>query len=133
MLPEELPAHESIKSTFKFYDNKINFSLLVRFLRNQIGHDWDDVHAEIISRIPTKLLDYNEMIYWFVADKVEIMDGRLWNKKTQKFIWNGDSVESKPYEQSMDMPEWKEFYVDPATNKLMHIQQKSIKIRPETE
>ena len=87
---EELPSRESIKSTYKFYDNKINYGLLVRFLRTQVGNDWDEAYAEIISRIPTKLLDYKEMIYWFVADKVEIKDGRLWNKKTQKFIWNGE-------------------------------------------
>ncbi len=130
---EELPSHESIKSTFKFYNDKINYGLLVRFLRKQVGNDWDEVHSEIISRIPTKLLDYKEMIYWFVADKVEVKECRLWNKKTQRFIWNGESVESKPYEQRLDMPEWKEFYVDPTTNKLIHIQQKSIKIRPKPQ
>ena len=132
-LPEELPARESIKATFKFYNNKINYGLLVRFLRKQVGNDWDEVHAEIISRIPTKLLDYKEMIYWFVADKVEIRDEKLWNKRTQKFIWNGESVEPKPFEQRVDMPEWKEFYVDPATNKLVHIQQKSTKLRPKEQ
>ncbi len=81
---EELPIHESIKSTYKFYNNKINYGLLVRFLRKQVGNDWDEVHSEIISRIPTKLLDYKEMIYWFVADKVEIKNGRPWNKKSQQ-------------------------------------------------
>jgi hypothetical protein len=130
---EELPSHESIKSTYKFYNDKINYGLLVRFLRKQGGNDWDEVHSEIISRIPTKLLDYKEMIYWFVADKVEIKDGRPWNKKSQKFIWTGEPIEPKTFEQRMEMPERKEFYVDPTTNKLIHIQQKSVKRKPKSE
>lgn len=50
---DELPKHESIKSTRKFYNGKINYGLLVRFLRGQVGNDWDVVYSEIISRIPT--------------------------------------------------------------------------------
>lgn len=116
---EELPVHESIKSTINFYNNKINYSL-----------DWDEVHSEIISKIPTKLLAYKEMIYWFVADKVEIRDGRLWNRKSQQFIWTGQLLESQTLERKTDMQGMKEFYVDPGTNKLVHIQQKAIKIKP---
>ena len=130
---ENLPIHESIKSTFKFYNNKINYGLLVRFLRKQVGNDWDEVHSEIISRIPTKLLDYKDIIYEFVADKVEIRNGRPWNKKSQRFIWAGESIDTNTPGQIADRLEWKEFYVDPDTNKLMHIQQKSIKIKPKSE
>src|SRR5215831_11395497 len=89
---EDLPHHESIKSTRKFYNGKINYGLLVRFLRNKVGEDWDEVYAEILGRIPTKLLDYREMIFWFVADKVEMIEGKPWNKKTQKFIWTGEMM-----------------------------------------
>ena len=59
-----------------------NYGLLVRFLRGQVGNDWDEIYSEIVSRIPKKLLDYEEMVFWFVADKVEFVDGRPWNKKS---------------------------------------------------
>lgn len=130
---ENLPIHESIKSTFKFYNNKINYGLLIRFLRKQVGNDWDEVHSEIISRIPTKLLDYKDMIYEFVADKVEVRNGRPWNRKSQRFIWAGESIDTNTPGKMADNLEWKEFYVDPDTNKLMLIQQKSIKMKPKTE
>jgi hypothetical protein len=124
---EELPKHESIKSTKKFYNGKINYGLLVRFLRGQVGNNWNEVHSEIISRIPTKLLDYKEMIFWFVADKVQFVDGRPWNKKSQRFIWTGEDYELVHYTQTKTQPEFKEFYVDPNTNKLMRIEQKAFK------
>ena len=118
---DDLPSHESIKTTKKFFNNKINYGLLVRFLRGQIGNDWDSVYSEIISRIPTKLLDYKEMVYWFVADNVEIVDNKIWNKKTQKFIWIGEGM---TFDNNVEL---KEFYVDPNSNELKHIQQKSFK------
>jgi len=130
---EELPSHDSIKSTNKFYNDKINYGLLVRFLRKQVGNDWDKVHSEIISRIPTKLLDYKEMIFWFVADKVEIKDGRPWNKKSQRFICTGEPNGTETYQQRIEMQDHKEFYVDPVTNKLVHIQQKALKRKPKSE
>ena len=67
---EELPHRESIKSTSHFYNGKINYGLVVRFLRGKIGENWDDVYSEIINRIPLAIRDYKEMIFWFVADKV---------------------------------------------------------------
>jgi hypothetical protein len=118
---EDLPTHESIKSTGKFYNGKINYGLLVRFLRGRVGADWDDLYSEIISRIPTKLLDYKEMLFWFVADKVEFIEGRPWNKKSQQFIWIGESFEPVKIGQSKQAPEFKEFYVHPETNKLVQI------------
>lgn len=125
--PEDLPTHQSIKSTQKFYNGKINYGLLVRFLRGQVGNNWDQIYSEILNRIPTKLLDYKEMIFWFVADKVEFIDGRPWNKKTQKFIWTGEQVEPVYWTQIKTHPERKEFYVHPETNKLVRIEQKSPK------
>ena len=85
------------------------------------------VYSEIISRIPSKLLDYKEVIFRLVADKVEIIDGRPWNKKTQQFIWTGGPIESIHHTEIKRQPELREFYVDPDTNKLARIQQKSFK------
>jgi hypothetical protein len=126
---DDLPTHESIKATKKFYNGKINYGLLVRFLRGQVGNDWDVVYSEIISRIPTKLLDYKEMIFWFVADKVGMIDGRPWDKKAQQFIWTGEPYVPVTYDKMKTQPKIIEFYVDPATNKLVQIPQVSLKKR----
>jgi hypothetical protein len=124
---DDMPSHESIKATEKFYNGKINCGSLVRFLRGQVGNEWEMIYSEIILRIPTKLLDYKEMIFWFVADKVEIVDGRPWNTKTQRFIWTGESFGPIHFTEIKQSPEFKEFYVDPETNKLMRIEQKAFK------
>ena len=130
---ENLPQHESIKRTKEFYNSKINTGLLVRFLRGQIGNDWDTVHSEIISRIPAKLLDYKEIALWYVADKVELKDGRLWNKRSQKYIWTEGVLEMTHFSERMLAEEIFEFYVDPQTNKLIHIPHKAAKrmVKPE--
>ncbi|GAO45427.1 hypothetical protein [Flavihumibacter petaseus] len=122
---EDLPFHEPIKATTKFYNGKINYGLLVRFLRGQTGNDWDAVYSEIISRIPTKLLAYKEMVFWFVADQVEMIDGRPWNKRTQQFIWTEGKIDQVHYTRIKQNPEFKEFYVDPQSNKLIRIPQLS--------
>jgi hypothetical protein len=124
---DELPTHESIKSTESFYNGKINYGLLVRFLRGQVGNDWDVVYSEIISRIPSKLLDYKEMVFWFVADKIEFIEGKPWNKKTQQFIWTGETFGPIHYDNIKTAPQMIEFYVHPDTNKLMRIPQKAYK------
>jgi hypothetical protein len=120
---EDLPQRESIKSTQKFYNGKINYGLLVRFLRGKVGQNWDNIYSEIIERIPTKLLDYKDMIYWFVADKVEIIDGKPWNKKSQQFIWTGEELTKVHWPKFKEGPEYKEFYVDPETNLLIRVEQ----------
>ena len=130
---EELPKHGSIKSTQKFYNGKVNYGLLVRFLRGQVGNDWNEVYSEIISRIPTKLLDYKEMVYWFVADQVEIIDGRPWNKKSQRFIWTGEDYEAVHHTKYKEQPEFIEFYVDPDTAKLVRIEKAFQKPSKSTE
>ncbi|UOQ71319.1 hypothetical protein [Hymenobacter cellulosilyticus] len=127
LLLEELPYYESIKSTPKVYNGKIKFDLLVRFLRGKIGCDWDEVYSEIISRIPTALLEYKEFIFWFVADKVEIVNEQLWNTKTQKFIWTGEPYVLRHISEIKLNPEFKEFYVHLITHQLMHIPQRSFK------
>ncbi|WP_143436538.1 hypothetical protein [Hymenobacter crusticola] len=123
---DALPIIESIKSSYKFYNGKINYGILVRFLRGRIGKDWNDVYSEIINRIPIKLLDYKEMIFWFVANDVEITSEGLWNKKSQKFIWTNGLFESKDIADKWHRLQFIEFYVDPKTNLLMHIPQKSV-------
>jgi hypothetical protein len=67
------------------------------------------------------------MVFWFVADKVEFIDGRPWNKTTQQFIWTGESFGPVHYTEIKQAPEFREFYVDPKTNKLVHIEQKAFK------
>lgn len=124
---EDLLQHESIKSTKKFYNGKINYGLLVRFLRGQVGNDWDNVYSAIISRIPSKLLDYREMVFWFVADKVEFIDGRPWNKKSQQFIWTGETFGPIYADTIKTAPQFIEFYVHPETNQLVRIEQKAYK------
>jgi len=124
---ETLPLGQSVKSSNKFYNGKINYGILVRFLRGRIGNDWDAVYSEIIRRIPTRLLEHKEMVFWFVANEVEVIDGRLWDRKKQKFIWNEklrqEGQTGKYWSDSVQY----EFYVDPTTNLLQHIQQKSYK------
>ncbi|GAB3869073.1 hypothetical protein GCM10028824_15430 [Hymenobacter segetis] len=130
---EELPQFESVKSSRKFYNGKINYGLLVRFLRGKVGNDWDEVYSEIINRIPVALLEYKEMIFWFVADKVVFEDEKLWNKKNQRFIWRGEAYSYfSHYSQIYLNPEFIEFYVHPDTNILEHIPQLSFKKRAKT-
>ena len=115
---ENLPNHESIGSTWKLYNGKLNYGLLVRFLRGQVGNDWDEVYSEIVGRIPTKLLDYKEIVFWFVADKVELLNEKPYNKKTNKFIW---TLEQGEYNFNFDHFD---FYVCPTTNKLLKVEDK---------
>ena len=104
---DELPKIEGMGNSRRFYNGKINYGLLVRFLEGQIGNNWETVYSEILSRIPTKLLDYKEMIYWFVADQVEIIDNRIWNKRTQLFLSNNGLEKNT---------EFKKYWVDPESN-----------------
>ena len=124
---ENLPQHESIKSTREFYNGKVNLGPLVRFLRQSAGQNWNEVHSEIISRIPTKMLDYKHAIFWFVADKVEFRDGKLWNRQNRRYIWRAEDSEffkTLKYPENLDLIE---FYVDPDSNQLIHIPLKSFK------
>ena len=121
---KDYPTVESVKATHRFYYGKINYGLLVRFLRTQVGANWDEVYSAIIRRIPTKLLDYKEMVFWFVAKSVEITPDGLWNKESQKIIWTDGSSESKYSADQRDKLEFIEFYVDPITNKLTQLPSK---------
>lgn len=113
---DNLPSYEGMGKSFKFFNSKINYGILVRFLRGKVGSDWDEVSEEIEERIPTDLLEYKDCVKWFVADLVEKREGGLWDKREQKYLiiepnepfyWN-------PYVS-------KEFYVDPETNTLIRV------------
>ena len=84
--PDNLPSFEGMGRTMKFYNGKINTSLLKRFLETKIGCDWDLVYDEIQLRIPTRLKEYNQVIYWYVADKIDLVDTNVFDRRAQKFI-----------------------------------------------
>ena len=110
---EDLPKHESIKNTREFYNGKINYSLLKRFLQTQVGKPWELVQAEILNRIPTRLMHHKEIIYWFVADQVELVNGRLWNRRSNRFIATKNTFESFETTEQVD------FYVNPESGILV--------------
>jgi hypothetical protein len=110
---ENLPNKESIRR-IKSKSHHGKSSLLVRFLKTQTGKDWNDIYSEIIKRLPKKIFYYKEIVFWFVADKVEIIDGVLYNKKTNKKIWTPDVKDNIYYE-------YFKFYVCPLSNNLLRI------------
>lgn len=110
---ENLPKFEGMRVTYKFYNGKINYGLLRRFLNGQVGKDWTDISREISARIPARLLHHKEFVNWFVADEVEFIDSKLWNRRSQKFISLDGKFDYK--EERMD------FYVDPLSNILVKI------------
>lgn len=116
---ENMPSYESISSAY----HVLNYGILVRFLRGKIGHDWDNVYSEIVSRIPTKLYDQKEIISRFVADKTVLINGNPYNKIDNKFIWTAKQGE---YNYEFDNCA---FYVCSATNKLLKVEDKSSKKR----
>ena len=83
---DDLPKFEGMGKTSGFYNGKINTSLLKRFLETKVGSDWDQVYDEIQQRIPTKLKEYQQVIYWYVADKIEINGTTVFDLREQKFI-----------------------------------------------
>lgn len=113
---DNLPSHEGMGKSFKFFNNKINYGLLVRFLRGNVGSDWNEVSKEIQERIPTDLLEYKDCVTWFVSDLIENREDGLWDKREQKYLRldPNDSFDWNRYTS-------KEFYVDPETNSLLRI------------
>jgi len=113
---ENLPAQEGMGKSFKFFNNKINYGLLVRFLRGRSGFDWNEVYNEIIERIPSDLQQFKECITLFVADLVEKHGDRIWDKRSQlNILLDPEKIEEhEPYILI-------EFYVDPDTNKLVRV------------
>ncbi len=113
---ENLPKSEGMGQSFKFFNEKINYGMLVRFLKGKVGGDWNDIQVEIEQRIPTDLLEYRSCVNWFVADLVEIRSDGLWDKREQKYLRiEPDNV------VDWDLFTSKEFYVEPKSNLLRRI------------
>jgi len=116
---EDLPDRESMSKNFEFYNGKIKTDLLGRYLRTQVGKNWDIVYSEILERIPTKLQDYKYCVFWYVADKVEILNGQIWNLKSNTFIPTNNEELYSHWTKNF---RYMEFYVDPENNELVRIQ-----------
>lgn len=114
---ENLPNHEGMGKSFKFYNSKVNYGLLVRFLRGKVNEDWSEVYSEILERIPTNLSEYKKCVEWFVSDLVEEREEGLWDKREHKFVRTPD-VDKTLMQGNYA---YKEFYVDPRTNKLLRV------------
>jgi hypothetical protein len=108
--PENLPYYESFKQTRKVYNGKLNTNCLKNLLIKRVGGDWDDIYSEVIKKIPRNIMRQENLLSWFVADKVEYVEGKVFNKKSSKFLW------TKTYDESNC--DNIEFYVCPNTNKL---------------
>lgn len=114
---EILPTKEGMGKSSKFYNNKINYGLLVRFLRGKVGKDWSEIHSEIMQRIPSNLSEYGDCIQWFVSDLVEEKDSGLWDKREQKFIRAPETDKNLMASEYC----YKEFFVDPKSNRLCQV------------
>ncbi|WP_420572963.1 hypothetical protein [Kordia sp.] len=113
---EELPTFEGMGQSFKFFNNKINYGLLIRFLRDKNGSNWNNVEKEVSDRIPNKLSEYKDCLKWFVADLIEKREDGLWDKREQKYLLLNPNI---PYDWNIHV--YKEFYVDPDSNVLVRV------------
>ena len=69
---------------FLIFNNKVNYGLLIRFLRGKNGTNWNVVQKEVSERIPSNLNEYKDCLKWFVADLIEKRENGLWDKREQK-------------------------------------------------
>lgn len=114
---DELPIMEGIGQSFKFFNSKINYGLLIRFLRGKNGADWDEVQKEVSERIPSNLSEYKDCLKWFVADLIEEREDGLWDKREQKYLLIDPSEK-----YNWDIHVYREFYVDPNSNVLVRVE-----------
>ena len=114
---EDLPTIEGIGQSFKFFNSKINYGLLIRFLRGKNGSNWDEVQKEVSERIPSNLSEYRDCLKWFVADLIEKRENGLWDKREQKYILTDLSED-----YNWNIHVHKQFYVDPDSNVLVEIE-----------
>ena len=82
----ELPTFEGMGQSFKFFNSKINYGLLIRFLRGKNGTNWNDVQKEVLERIPNNLSECKDCLKWFVADLIEKREDGLWDRREQKYL-----------------------------------------------
>jgi len=113
---DELPTFEGMGQSLKFFNSKINYGLLIRFLRGKNGASWKEVQKEVSERIPTNLSEYKDCLKCFVADLIEKREDGLWDKREQKYLQLNPN---EPYDWNIHIS--KEFYVDPETNILIKI------------
>lgn len=113
---DELPHFEGMGQSFKFFNSKINYGLLIRFLRGKNGSNWNDVEKEVSERIPSNLSEYKDCLKWFVADLIEKREDRIWDKREQKYLLLNPN---ETYDWNVHVS--KEFYVDPDSNVLVKI------------
>lgn len=114
---DNLPKQEGMGKSTQFFNSRINYGPLVRFLRANVGKDWSVLYDEIMQRIPTNLSEYKQCVDWFVAQEVEETEDGLWDKGSQKFILlDRDNMKFDYYKYN-----FKDFYVDPETNTLCRI------------
>ena len=113
---QNLPINEGMGKSYQFFNSKINYGLLVRFLRTQVGNDWKLIQAEISLRIPTDLQEYQDCVKWFVADLVEKREGEIWDKGARKFLKISSTKNT-----DRTLHSHKEFYVEPETNILIKV------------
>jgi hypothetical protein len=113
---DELPHFEGMGQSFKFFNSKINYGLLIRFLRGKNGSNWNDVEKEVSERIPSNLSEYKDCLKWFVADLIEKREDGIWDKREQKYLLLNPN---ETYDWNIHVS--KEFYVDPDSNVLVKI------------
>lgn len=113
---DDLPNFEGMGQSFKFFNNKVNYGLLIRFLRGKNGTNWNVVQKEVSERIPSNLNEYKDCLKWFVADLIEKRENELWDKREQKYLRLNPN---EPYDFNIHTS--KEFYVDPDSNLLVKI------------
>lgn len=110
---ENLPKRESMHKSESNLRAKLNLGPLVKFLGSNLNKNWDHVYSEYCSRIPNELEFYKDIIYDFVADKVEIRENEIINLRTGKKIFiKGKTTPSFNYE-------YKKFFVHPESNLLL--------------
>jgi hypothetical protein len=111
---DDLPFHESIKKSWpNFANGKINTNNVARYLRANVGKNWEEVYMEITARIPKQLKHFDNVVLWYVADKAEFHDANLWCRESQKYL----VVNGRYGHRTTTL----EFYVDPESKTLQRI------------
>lgn len=95
---ESKTSDETIGSMHGRKNRGLDYTPLFRFLLSKVGHAWDDVFSEAVSR-----LDKPEPIYWLVAQTVK--DKYPYKRVGESTYWSGLYVDDGNRLQQVD-PEW---------------------------